>query len=50
MTIRANDLYEYAKDQDPKKLFRHSWITAIEATDLNSQRQELVTKEFTSGY
>jgi fido (protein-threonine AMPylation protein) len=48
MTIRADDLYRpYAKDQDPKKLFEKaaSWITAIQATDLDSERQELVTKE-----
>lgn len=48
MTIRADDIYrQYAKDQDPKKLFEKatSWIAAIQDTSLESHQQDIVSKE-----
>ncbi len=48
MTIREDDIYrQYAKDQDPKKLFEKaaSWISAIQVSDLDSQKEDIVTNE-----
>lgn len=48
MTIRADDIYrEYARDQDPQKLFEKAtqWISTIQLTPLDDEKQELVSKE-----
>ncbi|KAK1998639.1 fic/DOC family protein [Colletotrichum falcatum] len=48
MTIRADDIYlQYAKDQDPRKLFdkASTWLSAIQDKEINEENTDHVLKE-----